>query len=291
MDGIIALVRDHPPVAVNLAAFLLLAAAEVGVLRAATWLVSATSLCWLVELSSTRTGFPFGFYKYHQANYADDIWLGGIPLFASLGFGSLMYFGYSAALTLLSPLRRDGSTVRRIDVPGLATAWQVLVLATVLITWMDLVMDPVTHLGRYWFLGDLYDYRPGGLHFDVPLANYGGWLLTSFVIVLVNQAVDRGLTAAGHPAAPAFDLPLRPLWSIGCQAGTYLMMLAVTVYLFFSPEVPEDVPLPGILLSGLVLTGIYAAFVATMLRHAFARPVRQVGRVGQVGQVRQVGGI
>lgn len=267
---------NHPPVAANLLSFLVLATSERGYARALLWLVSGTFVGWLMEFSSTHNGFPFGAYTYHVANYPDDIWLGTVPLFASLSFAALTYFGYSAALTLLSPLRREQWNVRRIDVPGLATSWRVLLLATLLITWMDLVMDPVTHLGRYWFLGDLYHYEPGGLHFDVPLSNYGGWLLTSFVIVLVNQQIDRWLAAAGHPAEPAFELPLRPLWAIASQAGTYIMMLVVTLYLMTSPEVPAATPLGGILLSGAALTGIYGVFVAVMLRRAL---------VGQVGHV------
>lgn len=267
-----AFISRHPPVAANLAAFLLLAVAEVGALRAVIWLLTATSLCWLMEISSTHTGFPFGFYTYHRASYPDDVWLGTVPLFASLGFGSLMYFGYSAALTLLSPLRLEGWTVRRHHVPGLATSWRALLLAAISITWMDLVMDPVTHLGRYWFLGDLYHYEPGGLHFGVPLSNYAGWLLTSLVVVGTNQQIDRWLEAIGRRAEPAFDLPFRPLWAIGCQAGTYVMMLAVTVSLIGAPSVPPEVPLGGILVNGLVLTGLHAVFVGVMLRRAFARP-------------------
>jgi hypothetical protein len=42
-------------------------------------------------------------------------------------------------------------------------------------------------------------------------------------------------------------------------------------------HVPADRPLGGILVSGLVFTGLYAAFVAVMLRRAFARPFGSVG--------------
>ncbi len=275
MDALLTLLRNHPPVAANLLAFLVLAASERGVARTVLWLVSGTFLGWLMEFSSTHNGFPFGAYTYHRGNYPDDVWLGTVPLFASVSFAALTYFGYSAALTLLSQLRRQGWKLERIEVADLATSWQVLMLATLLITWMDLVMDPVTHLGRYWFLGDLYDYEPGGLHFDVPLTNYLGWLITSFTIVLTNQGIDRALATAGRRAASAFDLPLRPLWSIGCQAGTYVMMLVITVYLMMSPEVPVETPLVGILVSGLAFTAIYAAFVAVMLRVALS-PVGQV---------------
>jgi putative membrane protein len=257
--------------------FALLATAERGLARAGVWLLTGTFIGWLMEFSSTHNGFPFGGYSYHAANYPDDVWLGSVPLFASLSFAALTYFGYSAAMTLLSPLRREGARVRRVDVPGLWASWRALLLATLLITWMDLVMDPVTHLGRYWFLGDLYHYDPGGAHFGVPLSNYAGWLLTSFTIVLVNQMADGGLTRAGVPPSPAFELPFGPLWSIGCQAGTYIMMLAVTVYLMMGAEVPAATPLGGILVSGIVVSAIYGVFVAVMLRRA--------GAIGQVGRV------
>jgi len=266
MHALLALVRDHPPVVANLFSFLLLALAERGFLRTGLWLVTGTFLGWLMEFSSTQTGFPFGMYAYHEAAYPNDVWIGGVPLFASVSFAALTYFGYSAAWTLLSPLRWEGANLRRVEVPGLLISAQHLFLAAVLITWMDLVMDPVTHLGRYWFLGDLYHYDPPGVHFDVPLVNYAGWLFTSVVIVFVNQTVDRVLTNAGYPPEPAFELPLQPLWSIGCQAGTYLMMLVVTGYLMLSPNVPPETPLGGILVSGLLLTAIYAIFVVAMLR-------------------------
>jgi putative membrane protein len=266
MDAVLALIRDHPPVAANLLSFLLLALAERGFLRTAVWLATGTFVGWLMEFSSTQTGFPFGMYSYHQSTYPNDVWIGGVPLFASLSFAALTYFGYSAAWTLLSPLRWEGANLRRLEVPGLLTSVRLLVVAAVLITWMDLVMDPVTHLGRYWFLGDLYHYDPPGIHFDVPLVNYAGWLFTSATIVFVNQMADRLLTKAGYPAAPAFELPLQPLWSIGCQTGTYLMMLVVNVYLMTSERVPPETPLGGILVSGLFFTAIYGLFVFAMLR-------------------------
>jgi putative membrane protein len=275
MHAVLVLLRDHPPVVANLVTFALLATAERGFIRAGLWLLAGTFIGWSMEFSSTHNGFPFGTYSYHPTDYPDDVWLGSVPLFASLSFAALTYFGYSAALTLLSPLRVEGAQVRRLAVPGLPTSWRVLLLATVSITWMDLVMDPVTHLGRYWFLGDLYHYAPGGLHFGVPLSNYAGWLLTSFLIVLVNQTADGWMTRAGAPPSPAFELPFGPLWSIGCQAGTYVMMLVVTLYLMTSGDVPAGTPLGGILLSGLVFTGLYALFVGAALRRA----IRQVGQV------------
>jgi hypothetical protein len=48
------------------------------------------------------------------------------------------------------------------------------------------------------------------------------------------------------------------------------MMLVVTLYLMTSEQVPPEIPLGGILVSGLVLTAIYGIFVTVMLRPTFA---------------------
>jgi hypothetical protein len=59
---------------------------------------------------------------------------------------------------------------------------------------LDLVTDPVAHLGKHWFLGDIYHYPEPGWHFDVPLANYAGWFIVGWVIIFINQQVDVLLT-------------------------------------------------------------------------------------------------
>jgi putative membrane protein len=143
----------------------------------------------------------------------------------------------------------------------------VAVLAAILPTWLDTIVDPVTHLGRYWMLGDLYHYDPTGMHFDVPLVNYAGWLFTCFLITRVNQLAWRSLP----PQAAPYRLPMLPFWSVGALVGNMLFMLVVTVWLMRNPAVPPETPLGGILASGLLLTAGFVAFTAVMVRRAFAR--------------------
>ena len=225
-----------------------------------------------MEFSSVRTGFPFGMYAYNAANFPTELWIGGVPLFASLSFAALSYFGYSAACTMLSPLRKRGWDVQRIDSPAVTGSLSVVVLASIMTTWMDVVIDPITHLGRYWRLGDLYRYDSPGTHFNVPLSNYGGWLLTIFCIVLANQALDRALRRADLVPPRGFSLPYRPFWAVFAQLGTFVYMLAMTLYLMGADRVPADTPLLRILVSGVFFTSLYVAFVVTMIRRGFARP-------------------
>jgi putative membrane protein len=271
MSELLAMLSERPYVVAFLVTFLVIATAERGWLRTLAWLVTGTFLGWLMEFSSIRIGFPFGSYSYNEASFPDEAWIGGVPLFASLSFAFLTYFGYSVACTLLSPLARQAGDLRRAAEPAIDNSLRVLVLAAIVTTWVDTVIDPVTHLGEHWFLGDLYAYEGNGVHFEVPLSNYAGWLFTSAAIVFVNQRFDGLLRLAGRRPG-GFPLPYRPLWALGAYLGNFAFMLGVTAYLMASGDVPSSVPLGGILASGIVLSGAFVAFAAVMLGRGLSRP-------------------
>jgi putative membrane protein len=262
---VISLLTERPYVVAFFITFVVVAWAERGWQRMLVWLMTGTFIGWLAEFSSTRNGFPFGHYTYREGNFPDELWLGGVPLFASISFAFLTYFGYSVACTLLSRLERRRSDIQRVVDPRVDGSIRVLLLAAALTTWVDTVIDPVTHLGRYWFLGDLYIYETAGQHFDVPLSNYAGWFLVSAGIVLVNQFADGVLRALGVPAS-GFYLPFKPFWALGTLLADFVFMLGVTVYLLLADGVPDSEPIAQILLSGLLLTAAFVAFVAFMLR-------------------------
>ena len=229
-----------------------------------------------MEFTSTRTGFPFGSYTYHQENFPDELWIGGVPFFASMSFAFLTYFGYSVACTFLSPLVRRGADIQREADPRLEGSLKVLLLAALLTTWVDTVIDPVAHLGQYWFLGDLYAYEANGLHLDVPLSNYAGWLFTSLCIVFVNQRFGAWLRSREATPARGFHLPLKPLWAVGSVLGNFAFMLGVTVYLMASDRVPSSVPTGQVLASVAVLSGLFVLLAAAMIGRGLAR--RAAGR-------------
>lgn len=271
MEQLAALFTERPYVVAFLAAFLLIAWAERGWQRMLFWLVSGTFIGWLVEFSSTRTSFPFGAYTYHEELFPDELWIGGVPFFASISIAFLAYFGYSAACTLLSRLERRGLDVQRRVDPRLDGSLRVLVLAAVIATWMDTVIDPVTHLGEFWFLGDLYAYHEDGIHFGVPVTNYAGWLFTTATIVFINQRFDAWLRSR-NIAAGGFYLPLKPMWAVGTVLGNFAFMLGVTVYLLAPDRVPDTVALPEVLVSGVVLSGLFVLFATFMLYRGLAAP-------------------
>ncbi len=280
MEAIAAMLTERPYVLAFLVSFLVVSWAERGWQRALFWLVSGTFLGWLMEFSSVRTGFPFGFYTYHEETFPRELWIGGIPFFASLSFAFLTYFGYSVACTLLSPLRRQGWDIQRQAAPLVDGSLRVLLLAALIITLTDMVIDPVAHLGRYWFLGDLYTYEGQGIHFDVPLSNYAGWFFTSLLIVFVNQRFDVWLSSARALPARGFYLPFKPLWAVGSLVGNYAFMIGVTLYLIGSDTVPASEPVGQILLSGLALSGLLLVFVLAMVRRGLASTGAQLAYEG-----------
>jgi putative membrane protein len=255
-----------------LATFLVVSLSEQGWPRTAFWLVSGTFIGWLMEFSSTRTAFPFGAYDYHEQNFPDELFIAGVPLFASVSLAFLPYFGYSLGRTLLGRLEwRNGDLVRDDNSPARGSII-VLLFAAVLTTWVDTVLDPVTLLGEHWFLGDLYSYHEDGIHFGVPLSNYAGWLFTAGLVLFVNQRFDS-LLSRRSGRAHGFHLPFQPLWAVGAMLGNFVFMIAVTLYLLNKDAVAENEALGSLLASGVLLSAAFLAFVAiTMWRSVQRAP-------------------
>jgi len=274
MEYAIAIFVNRPYVVSLVLTFMLVAAAERGWLRMLIWLVTGTFIGWLSEFVSTRTGFPFSWYEYYPSQFPNELWLSNIPLFASLSFAALSYFGHSLTYTLFSPIRIGSHGVERVENPELLLSLKVALWASLLITWTDFVVDPVAHLGEYWFLGKIYFWITTSLawHFDVPLWNYLGWLLTVFAIVFANQRIDQWLLSRGIDYKPAFNLPHRCLWSLGYYIGNFLFVLSVNVYLFFNPAVPPEKQIGLILVNTVLFVSAFVVFNIWVIRKKLLHP-------------------
>jgi uncharacterized membrane protein len=274
MNYVISMFVDRPYVMALVITFMIVATAERGWLHMAIWLVVGTFIGWLAEFCSTRTGFPFTYYDYYPSAFPNELWLSNIPLFASLSFASLCYFGHSLTYTLFSPLQKKENDIVRVENRQLMLSLKVALWSSVLVTWSDFVIDPITHLGEYWFLGKIYMYTSGDFgwlnfiyqyllptwHFDVPIGNYVGWLITCFTIVYVNLLIDRALLKRGIDHKPAFNLPYRCLWSLGYYIGNFIFILCVNLYLFFKPELPVDSQIGLILMNTVGFIAVFVVF-------------------------------
>lgn len=173
----------RPYVFAFLAAFLVAAGLALGPARTARF----TALVWLVaftaEFSSTRTGIPFGFYTYLENTRDRELYIANVPFMDSLSFTFLAFAAYAMAITLRAPRAPDGAV---------ATSPVTALLAALLLTLLDVVIDPIALRGDRWFLGLIYAYPNEGFYFGVPFANFVGW----FVVGLAGIGGFVGLERA-----------------------------------------------------------------------------------------------
>ena len=169
----------RPYVFLFLAVYLTIAILNMGVLRSLFFTVLAYSIAFLCEYSSTRNGFPFGFYTYIDTTRDQELWISNVPFMDSLSFSFLIYVSYTLSLLLWAPLIKKGWDIRLGEIGPIKHSFKVIASASILCMLMDVIIDPVAFLGDQWFLGKIYFYREPGEYFHIPLTNFAGWLFVS----------------------------------------------------------------------------------------------------------------
>jgi putative membrane protein len=124
-----------------------------------------STITFAMENLGALTGFPFGHYHFEVGANLPHVGL--IPVIVGPLWFGMGYFSWILAGTLLGAPARPA---RKFEL----LAWPV-VAAFVMTQW-DVVMDPpLSTISKAWIWHD------GGAHFGVPLSNYAGWLLTSWL--------------------------------------------------------------------------------------------------------------
>ena len=163
----------RPYVVGFLAFFLAAAMRDLGRARALGFLAWGFLVALVAELSSTRVGLPFGLYHYTGATADVELFIRNVPFFSPLSFPFLAYASFSLARWALGP-EWTGSRASRL---------RTVALSGLLMTLLDVVIDPLAVRGERWFLGHLFIYPEGGLYFGVPLSNFVGWCLVGLATV------------------------------------------------------------------------------------------------------------
>src|SRR5262249_41608578 len=155
-----------------------------------------TAITFTVENVGVATGFPFG--TYHFAIDAGLPRIGRIPIIVGpLWFGA-GYFSWVVASIIL-----DGAD-RRLDRPLNCIALPIV--AAFITTQWDFVMDrSESTLAKVWIWHD------GGADFGVPLSNYLGWLLTSWLFFQAFAYYLRRTAPLSPDAPQAPKLQLIPI--------------------------------------------------------------------------------
>jgi uncharacterized membrane protein len=229
-------ITHRPYVFIFLLAFLAFSWMEQGKLRTGIWLVTGYLIAFTAEWCSVNPAIqvPFGYYVYHADVLENDLAIAGVPFFDSLSFAFLSYVSFSFAQYFMSPLWRRGLNFQRVTSRGIRNSPATLFLGAAFMTVIDIVVDPVAHLGRHWFLGDIYHYPAPGHHFNVTLANYAGWFVVGWAIIFVNQRIDGLLAnreiASGKEVRMPY-VPAKGLFAPLFWGGIVAFNLGVTAWL------------------------------------------------------------
>ena len=138
-----------------------------------------------VEYVGLTTGWPYGEFEYLVALGPE---LGGVPVGLPVFFLPLVANAYLLCLLLL------GSRAERTAVRLLA------VIALVLV--MDVVLDPGAVALGFWAYAGVENVGALGVlsgagFYGVPLSNYGGWVVSATVaVVVLDAAFDRAAVRA-----------------------------------------------------------------------------------------------
>lgn len=187
---IVGMVVHRPYVFVFFTIYVVTAVTRLGWKRTALFTTIAYLVAFAAELSSTRNGFPFGLYHYIDVTRDRELWISNVPFWDSLSFTFLCYLGWRLAVLVYAPLAIAPSVFEVVETRAIATSWRVAITGAVFMTWLDVVIDPLTVLGDRWFLGKIYYYPEGGLYFGVPLSNFAGWFLVGLTTIRLYQIVE-----------------------------------------------------------------------------------------------------
>lgn len=221
----------RPYVFIFLISYLTVAIFDMGLKRTLIFTILAFAVAWLAEYSSTRNGFPFGFYTYIETTRGQELWISNVPFMDSISFSFLSYVSYTLSLFLWCPLKKNGWDFQVEASQEDKASWRVVFTAAALMMLLDVVIDPVSFLGDRWFLGQIYTYREAGEYFHIPLTNFGGWFLVGLTILTLFTRLDAWLTRRGFRDAGQRRVPMQALLGPGIYFGVLVFTLGVTFYI------------------------------------------------------------
>jgi uncharacterized membrane protein len=194
MDLVTGTLALRPYVFAFLVLFLVASCADLGWRRTLAFGASVWPVAWLAEFASTRVGVPFGLYHYTGVTRGRELYIANVPFMDSLSFVFLAYASFGLARAALAGRR--------------APRWVQALVTGVLMTALDIVIDPLAVRGDRWFLGRIFYYPDGGAYFGVPLSNFAGWTIVGAVSVALYGVVAGPVGARSASA----DVSGRRVW-------------------------------------------------------------------------------
>lgn len=176
------------PVLTLLAFFfaLLHGAKTIGAGRTALLLFLTFTVSLAFESFGVATGLVYG--PYHYTNRLGPKFLGLVPYLIPAAWFMMVYPSYRIAELLVSP-------------GGSLWTWRFKLasLGALIMTAWDLVMDPVMVTGEHWV------WEVQGAYFGIPLQNFWGWWLTTFVTFSLFTFMAKVKPGTGPAVDPGFE--------------------------------------------------------------------------------------
>ena len=201
--------------------FLIAAFRHLGVKRTAIYAPIALGVGVLAENGAVHFGIPYTRYSFNPDLRGHELWVGDVPLMVPMSYTFMAYFAFAAARLIVG-----GPSSSRSRLPVLEYA-----MAVLLATWALWIIDPVSRLGRYFLLGDLFHYHGPGFWFGLPLGSQIGFLCTSAILIAILTWMTRNEPAAAvlrfrsHPHLLAL---ITYLAQIGFMTGTAFVVARTT---------------------------------------------------------------
>ena len=140
--------------------------------RASLSLLALSILAYAIEAIGVATGFPYGSFSYNDA--LGPRLAGLVPYLLPLSYTPLVVGAVAAAWGTRPPLLH-------------------IIYATLLLVWMDAVLDPGAASLGFWV------WPQGGVYYGIPLSNYAGWLFSGALATALLLAAGRW-SASPRPA-------------------------------------------------------------------------------------------
>ncbi|MBO0720830.1 MAG: carotenoid biosynthesis protein [Blastocatellia bacterium] len=227
---LISTVLLRPYVFIFFACYLFLAITHIGWKRTVLFTVAAYTIAFICEWSSAvaGTGIPFGLYRYLPVTIEKELWIAGVPFMDSLSFTFLSYNSWELATLLLGRLKGGWADLQVVNREQTRRSWSAALLASFLMMYLDIVIDPVALRGDRWFLGKIYYYPDGGVYFGVTLANFIGWYIVCFVIIRVYLLLEKIIFKSSTTAAGVLSYRYKALGPLGLYLGVLGFNLFMT---------------------------------------------------------------
>lgn len=143
-----------------------------GSMRTTLFFSASAIVSFLMEEIGVRTGLVYGPYHYGDLL---GFKLGHVPAIIPLAWFMMIYPSWATARALM----------RGVDMRSAQGMAAVALVAAMVMTAWDTVMDPGMASAGNWI------WERGGPYFGVPIRNYFGWLLTTFLVYVAAGLIWR----------------------------------------------------------------------------------------------------